>query len=103
MKTKDRILYARKCDITGEGMNEGYCIQDGLMYIKYEKDMIKHIREVEKEGNLEYDKDVSEGRLTDDFLLNDYYEADYYYWTEWECEDDLQYEEVNGKLIEINN
>ena len=73
------------------------------MYIKYEKDMIKHIREVEKEGNLEYDKDVSEGRLTDDFLLNDYYEADYYYWTEWECEDDLQYEEVNGKLIEINN
>ena len=40
--------YARKCDVTGEGMNEGYCIQDGLMYIKYEKDMIKHIREVEK-------------------------------------------------------
>ena len=103
MKAKGRILYARQCDITGEGMNEGYCIQDGLMYIKYEKDMIKHIREVEKEGNLEYDKDISEGRLTDDFLLNDYYNADYYYWTEWECEDDLQYEEVNGKLIELNN
>jgi hypothetical protein len=103
MKTKDRILYSRQCDITGEGMNEGYCIQDGLMYIKYEKDMIKHIREVEKEGNLEYDKDISEGRLTDEFLLNDYYEADYYYWTEWECEDDLQYEEVNGKLIELED
>ena len=103
MKTTDRILYARKCDITGEGMNEGYCIQDGLMYIKYEKDMIKHIREVEKEGNLEYDKDISEGRLTDDFLLNDYYNSEYYYWTEWECEDDLQYEEINGKLIELNN
>jgi hypothetical protein len=101
--TKDRILYSRQCDITGEGMNEGYCIQDGLMYIKYEKDMIKHIREVEKEGNLEYDKDISEGRLTDEFLLNDYYEADYYYWTEWECEDDLQYEEVNGKLIELED
>ena len=27
--------FARKCDITGEGMNDGYCIQDGEMYIKY--------------------------------------------------------------------
>jgi len=101
MKTTDRILFARQCDITKEGMNEGYCIEDGLMYIKYEKDMIKHIREIEKEGNLEYDKDISEGRLTDDFLLNEYYDDEYYYWTEWECESDLQYEEVNGKLIEI--
>ena len=103
MKTTERILFARQCDITKEGMNEGYCIQDGLMYIKYDKDMIKHLREVEKEGNLEYDKDVSEGRLTDEFLLNDYYNADYYYWTEWECESDLQYEEVNGVLIEYDN
>ena len=56
MKTTDRILYARKCDITGEGMNEGYCIQDGLMYIKYEKDMIKHIRE----GNLQFTQEAQE-------------------------------------------
>jgi hypothetical protein len=84
MKTKDRILYARQCDITKEGMNE-------------------HLREIEKNNNLEYDKDVAEGRLTDDFLLNDYYEAEYYYWTEWECESDLQYEEINGKLIELND
>ena len=98
MKTTDRILYARQCDITKEGMNEGYCIQDGLMYIKYEKDMIRHLREVEREGNPAYDKGLS-----DDFLLNDYYNADYYYWTEWECESDLQYEEVNGKLIELND
>ena len=41
---KTIIKYARKCDITNEGMNEGYCIQDGLMYIKYEEDMIKHLR-----------------------------------------------------------
>jgi len=101
METKERILYARQCDITGEGMNDGYCIGDGLMYIKYEKDMIKHIREVEKEGNLDYDKDVSEGRLTDDWLIEDYYKADYYYWTEWECEEDLQYEEINGVLHEL--
>jgi len=34
MKATDRKLYARQCDVTGEGMNEGYYIQDGLMYIK---------------------------------------------------------------------
>tara|TARA_R100000773_G_scaffold25252_1_gene22072 strand:- start:392 stop:676 length:285 start_codon:yes stop_codon:yes gene_type:complete len=93
MKTTDRILYARQCDITGEGMNEGYCIQDGLMYIKYEKDMIKHLRELDLELSLR--------TPLDEELLNVYYNDDYYYWTEWECESDLQYEEVNGKLIEI--
>mgnify|MGYP003117980115 CR=1 FL=1 len=92
--------YARKCDVTGEGMNEGYCIQDGLMYIKYEKDMIKHIREVEKKGNLEYDKDISEGRLTDDFLLNDYYNSEYYYWTEWEeLDEDYHYLEDGTEIV----
>jgi len=103
MAKQEELLYARQCDITGEGMNEGYCVQDGLMYIKYEKDMIKHIREVEKDGNIEYEKDVAEGRLTDDWLMADYYEAEYHYWTEWECEDDLQYKEVNGELIEIED
>ena len=26
---------------------------------------------------------------------------DILYYTEWECEEDFQYEEINGKLIEI--
>ena len=94
------VRYARKCDVTGEGMNEGYCIREGDMYIKYEKDMIKHIREVEKDGNLEYDKDVSEGRLTDEWLLQDYYQHDYYYYTDWGPEDYL-FEEILGVLLEI--
>ena len=93
MKTTDRILYARQCDITGEGMNEGYCIQDGHMYIKYVEDMIKQLRE--------FDVELSLRTPLDEELLNIYYDDEYYYWTEWECEDDLQYEEVNGKLIEI--
>jgi len=95
METTDRILYARQCDITGEGMNEGYCIQDGLMYIKYVEDMIKHLRELDVELSLR--------TPLDEELLNVYYDDDYYYWTEWECEDDLQYEEVNGKLIELKD
>ena len=95
MEAKDRILYARQCDITGEGMNEGYCIQDGHIYIKYVEDMIKHLRE--------FDVELSLRTPLDEELLNVYYDDDYYYWTEWECESDLQYEEVNGKLIELND
>ena len=74
----------RVCDITKESMTEGYCIRDGEMYIKYEKDLINYLRKVEKDGNPQYDKDVTEGRLTDDYLLQDYYQCDFYYYTEWE-------------------
>ena len=68
----------RKCHITGEG----YCIQDGLMYIKYESDLIKHLRSIEPM------------ECSDEFLLSDYYQSDYYYWTEWdddELEHDVEY------------
>ena len=93
------VKYARACDITGEGMNDGFCIQDGLMYIKYEKDMIKHLRVVEEEG---YDGIGEErGQLSDEFLLKDYYDSGYYYYTEWEDEDEFQYEEINGILKEL--
>jgi hypothetical protein len=54
------------------------------MYIKYEKDLINYIRKIEKKGNPQYDKDVAEGRLTDNYLLQDYYQCDFYYYTEWE-------------------
>tara|TARA_R110002167_G_scaffold89907_2_gene242529 strand:- start:6819 stop:7361 length:543 start_codon:yes stop_codon:yes gene_type:complete len=98
MKTETE-RYARQCDVTGEGMNEGYCIQDGLMYIKHEKDLLKHLREVEKEGNPEYDTLVAEGRLTDEFLLDEYYDEEYYLWTEWY--EDIEYA-GNMEIIESN-
>lgn len=90
------ILHPRKCDITGEGMSSGYCIGEGLMYIKYESDMINHLRTVEEEGNPDY----KENSITDEFLLEDYYNHDYYYYTDWECPDDIQYVEVDGRLYE---
>lgn len=102
-------LVARKCDVTGEGMNRGYCIDEGhplfyvsRMYIKYEKDLIKHLRKVERKGNHLYDEDVSEGRITDQWLLNYYYNNEYYYFTEWEDESDYQYKiDDDGNLTEI--
>jgi len=87
------MKYARRCDITGEGMNEGYIVDEGMMHVKYEKDLIALIRSWGVDENNE---------LSDDFILSESYENGEYYWTSWECPTDLQYEEVNGKLIEIN-
>jgi len=38
---------------------------------------------------------------TDEDLLLIGYQGDYVYYTEWEDESEHQYEEINGKLIEI--
>ena len=79
------MKYARQCSITGEGMNEGFCIQDGQMYVKHESDLTKHL-----EANTDYTS------------TQEAYDDGYCYYTEWECDDDLQYEEINGVLTEIN-
>lgn len=75
--------FARRCDITGEGMNEGYCIGDGGMYIKGDMAMLQHITD-----ETEYS------------TIDEAYEDDYYYYTEWEAED-LCYIVVDGELREI--
>lgn len=95
-------LVARKCDVTGEGMNRGYYVEDRIMYIKFEKDLIEHLRKVERKSNPLYDEDISEGRITDEWLLSYYYNNHYYYFTEWEDEDDYQYQiDEDGNLTEI--
>lgn len=79
----EQTFYARKCDATGEGMNEGWVFGDGEEYAKYEADAIK----------------IAKSRGYDS--LQDAYDEDDGYWTEWEDEDDFQYVEVDGKLIDI--
>lgn len=63
-------LFARKCDISGEGMGEGYCINEGEVYIKYKDDL------------LEYIKDKTSYASSDDA-----YDDDYYYYTDWSVDD----------------
>ena len=87
------MKYARQCSITGEGMNDGYVIGDGEMHVKYEKDLIALIRSWGVDENNE---------LSDEFLLDESWQHEEWYWTQWECPTDYQYEEVNGKLIEID-
>ena len=79
-------LFPRKCDITGEGMWEGYCVNEGDMYIKYEKDFLRHI-----------------GSETDYDSIEDAYEDDYYYYTEWdELDDDVNYTASGEEILTIN-
>jgi hypothetical protein len=86
------MKYARKCSITGEGMNEGWCWGDGVYYSKYEKDTIAELRNDYPEHNKLTDEELIEWAVEEEGVL---------YWTVWEDESEHQYEEINGKLIEI--
>ena len=98
------ILYARKCDITGEGMNEGWCWGEGIFYSKYKADTIKELRsDLLNSSIINEDGKLKAESWTDDAILKMGYDADVIYWTQWEDEDDLQYKEVNGELIEIED
>jgi hypothetical protein len=83
MKTEN-FKFARICDITGEGFNDGYCINDGEMYIKYEKDLVAHLRCLELDADTE---------LSDDYLLDEAYKLGYYYYSDWEVEEDDEWYE----------
>ena len=88
-------LYPRRCDVTGEGMFNGYCIGEGQMYIKHYADMLKHLHEIEK-LEAPHDNRI----VADDLLFDKYYQSDYYYFTQWDDSDDIQFVEVDGKMYE---
>jgi hypothetical protein len=104
--------FARKCDITGEGMNEGFIVLDGMYYIKHEKDLVKWLRENYTEAVYEDysdDYEFNTSSLTkryfsevesDEEVAELSYLNGIHYWTEWE-DDDYEWEEIDGKLIEI--
>jgi hypothetical protein len=84
--------FARKCSATSVGMNEGYVVNDGDEYFANKSDLVKWLR----------DQKVDEyNELSDEFLLNEAYSLEEYYWTEWYDEEDHQYEMINGVLTEI--
>jgi hypothetical protein len=72
--------YARKCDATGRGMNEGYVVGDGELYFSEEQHLIDWLR---GRGGME--------GLSDEFILNEAHEQEEYYYTEWEEIDDEIY------------
>jgi hypothetical protein len=82
--------FARRCDATGKGINEGYVVCDGELYFASKADLINHLR---SRGGMEC--------LSDEFILNEAYELEEYYYTEWEEIDDDCYYDAEGN--EFNN
>ena len=85
--------FARVCDISGKGMNEGYCFNDGEKYFKEEKELITFLRSrLDEESN----------KLSDDFILKEAYDLEEYYWTQWEDELEYEWYDAEGTLRSKN-
>lgn len=75
--------FARRCDATGRGMNEGYVVGDGELYFSEVEHLISWLR---SRGGMD--------GLSDEFILNEAYNEDEYYYTEWEeVDEDEWYDE----------
>jgi hypothetical protein len=72
--------FARKCDVTGRGMNKGFVIGNGEMYIKDDSDMLAHV--------------IEQGYSS----MDEAYDDEYYYYTEWNDKDDYEWVEVEEKI-----
>lgn len=121
--------FARQCSVTQKGMNEGWVWCDGAFYTSTLEITLKECRK-DREHILEYVKEFSKNKLdllneiqnheeyhelleaikraennteTDEDLLLIGYQLDYVYYTEWECEEDMEYQEIDGELTEIIN
>lgn len=66
--------YARRCDATNKGMNEGFCFGDGDMYFANEDDAFDYAIKIGYKG------------------LQDAFDDEAYYWTEWYDQDDIEYQ-----------
>ena len=75
--------WARKCSITGQGMNEGWYCEDIDTYFKYEDDALNFAQE-HTYADLECAHD-------DEFM----------YWTQWEDDSDFEYVQVGQKVFEV--
>lgn len=96
--------FARKCDVTENGINEGYVWFDGTFYTSTKEVTLKELRSDISDGGLDFDDIGKEEllKLSDEDLLQYGYDNDIFYWTEWEDEDDFEYyEDENGNLIEL--
>jgi|TARA_R110002153_G_scaffold52886_1_gene147967 hypothetical protein len=72
----------RTCDITGEGMWEGFLLFDGR-YIAKEEDLVKVLRSFDwSEQEIEEDMKVCD--LTDDELVELSYDTETHLWTTWD-------------------
>lgn len=90
--------YARRCDATGVGMNEGYVCGDCEFYFAEQSDLIAHLRTLNWE---DCDGNSSLDVVEDDDLMEFFYNEDYYWYTEWNKYDiDDVYYDAEGNEYE---
>ena len=90
--------YARRCDATGRGMNEGYVCGDGELYFVEVTDLLIHLRTLDWE---DCNGNKSTDCVTDDELMEFFYNEEYYCYTEWDEYDiDEVYYDEEGNWYE---
>ena len=99
--TGEGTKWARKCDITGQGMNSGWYDEghNDINYIKNQKDAIEHTKKsIATDDSFKAELPT----ITDDRVLEIGYDFYGMYYTDWEDKDDYQFiEGKDGELIEI--
>ena len=96
--------YARKCDATGRGMNEGWVWGEGTYYTSTLELTMKELRDDVRDGAYDFDELGAEKMLqmSDDELLAYAYDNNVLYYTEWEeIDDDDVYYDENGNEYEL--
>jgi len=84
--------YARRCDATGRGMNEGYVVGDGEVYFAEKTDLLIHLMSLNwVDAYGKRSTDIND----DDELMEFFYNEEYYHYTEWDENDidDVYYDE----------
>ena len=113
--------FAHKCDISGDGMNEGWCWNDGNFYTSTLEITLKECRkdrenilydideDTELQDEWEYDEFIEalekakSNTETDEDLLLIGYQTGYLYYTEWYEDDFMNYKLVGEKLSPIGD
>ena len=91
--------YARRCDATGRGMNEGYVIGDGELYFAEKEHLLDHLKQMDEWCGVKLKYLFSDN----DELLEYFYEQEYYYYTEWDENDivpGMEYYDAEGNEYE---
>lgn len=97
--------FARRCDATGKGINEGWVWGEGTYYTSTVENTIAELRSDIQDGAYDFDEVGADEllKLSDDQLLQYAYDNDVLYYTEWEEIDDDCYYDAEGNEYENND
>lgn len=95
--------FARKCDVTGKGMNEGYVWGEGSFYTSTLDITIKELRSDINDGAYDFDEIGADEllKMSDNDLLEYAYDNDVLYFTQWEEVDEDFFFDAEGNEYEL--